>query len=279
MHARAHPSTHTHTLNTETAPATSKLPAISRKSISPVACNFTRRDFSLNASSLFLLHPRSSSSPSSQLNKLHHGARSLSLSAPVLNLSTRILSREECRTRHLFSASVNAANYRQTENRVSLHRYTRRTFSTPSFFRSSFRFSVDIFPIFPPLLWISVRYAGRGDDEVHDRGETVKSISTEGMSDEEGRGGWIRFERNRFPPRRSFFSARLVRATGKAKLEGDKATGRTFGRRHDWVCIFLHPSCNGGTNFPGLRTGRGARLRGRNSMEDFEECSSFKGWG
>lgn len=131
----------------------------------------------------------------------------------------------------------------------------------------------------PPLLWISVRYAGRGDDEVHDRGETVKSISTEGMSDEEGRGGWIRFERNRFPPRRSFFSARLVRATGKAKLEGDKATGRTFGRRHDWVCIFLHPSCNGGTNFPGLRTGRGARLRGRNSMEDFEECSSFKGWG
>lgn len=151
MHARAHPSTHTHTLNTETAPATSKLPAISRKSISPVACNFTRRDFSLNASSLFLLHPRSSSSPSSQLNKLHHGARSLSLSAPVLNLSTRILSREECRTRHLFSASVNAANYRQTENRVSLHRYTRRTFSTPSFFRSSFRFSVDIFPIFPPL--------------------------------------------------------------------------------------------------------------------------------
>lgn len=68
-------------------------------------------------------------------------------------------------------------------------------------------------------------------------------------------------------------------AAGKAKLEGDKATGRTFGRRHDWVCIFLHPSCNGGTNFPGLRTGRGARLRGRNSMEDFEECSSFKGWG
>lgn len=70
---------------------------------------------------------------------------------PRFSICRRILSWEECRTRHLFSASVNAANYRQTENRVSLHRYTRRTFSTPSFFRSSFRFSVDIFPIFPPL--------------------------------------------------------------------------------------------------------------------------------
>lgn len=33
--------------------------------------------------------------------------------SPVLNLSTRVLSWEECRTRHLFSASVNAANYRR----------------------------------------------------------------------------------------------------------------------------------------------------------------------
>lgn len=90
--ARAPTHTHAHTPSMhETAPATSKLPAISRKSISPVACNFTRRDFSLNASSLFPLHlTRSASSPSSNAQT---PPRSLSLSlSPRFSICRRVFS-------------------------------------------------------------------------------------------------------------------------------------------------------------------------------------------
>lgn len=85
---------------------------------------------------------------------------------------------------------VNAANYRQTENRVLLRRYIprRNPFALP--------FSVDIFLIFPspPSLspsgfrFVTPQEETR-DDEVRDRGETVKSISTEEVSGEEGRVG------------------------------------------------------------------------------------------
>lgn len=192
--ARAPTHTHAHTPSMhETAPATSKLSAISRKSISPVACNFTRRDFSLNASSLFPLHlTRSASSPSSNAQT---PPRSLSLSlSSRFSICRRVFSHG--RNAGLVTYSPRACKRGElSANRKSSFPPPKYTPSKP-FCAPSSPFSVDIFLIFPspPSLspsgfrFVTPREETR-DDEVRDRGETVKSISTEGMSGEEGRVG------------------------------------------------------------------------------------------
>ena len=285
--ARAPTHTHAHTPSMhETAPATSKLPAISRKSISPVACNFTRRDFSLNASSLFPLHlTRSASSPSSNAQT---PPRSLSLSlSPRFSICRRVFSHG--RNAGLVTYSPRACKRGElSANRKSSFPPPKYTPSKPfcaPFLRGYFSdFSFPSLSLSPSgFRFITPREETR-DDEVRDRGETVKSISTEGMSGEEGRVGGGFGSRGIGFPRGDPFSRR----GSFARLKWSEI-GR---RQSDWeedfwkktrlgVHFLAHTRLvTGGTNFPGLRTGREARLRGRNSMEeDFEECSSFKGWG
>lgn len=190
--ARAPTHTHAHTPSMhETAPATSKLPAISRKSISPVACNFTRRDFSLNASSLFPLHlTRSASSPSSNAQT---PPRSLSLSlSPRFSICRRVFSHG--RNAGLVTYSPRACKRGElSANRKSSFPPPKYTPSKPfcaPFLRGYFSdFSFPSLSLSPSgFRFITPREETR-DDEVRDRGETVKSISTEGMSGEEGRVG------------------------------------------------------------------------------------------
>lgn len=149
----------------ETAPATSKLPAISRKSISPVACNFTRRDFSLNASSLFPLHlTRSASSPSSNAQI---PPRSLSLSlSPRFSICRRVFSHG--RNAGLVTYSPRACKRGElSANRKS--NFPPPIYPVETLLRSLFSFlrgyfSDFSFPSLPLSLWISVRYAARGDE-------------------------------------------------------------------------------------------------------------------
>lgn len=277
VRARAPP--HTHTLSFDThETATSKLPAISRKSISPVACNFIRRDFSLNAPSLsssYILDQRRLRRATLKLHHLVHDRyRHLPGSQSV----------DAC---SLMGGMQDSSPILRERKRGELSAQPKIEFSSTDIVQLLlllFSFLRGYFSDFssPLLLWISVRYAARGDDdEVRRRRATeARRLNRFPRRGRGGEGGGGFGSRGIGFPRGDPFSRRgSFAATGKAKLEGDKATGRTFGRRHDWACIFLHPSCNGGTNFPGLRTGREARLRGRNSMEDLEECSSFKGWG
>lgn len=155
--ARAPTHTHAHTPSMhETAPATSKLPAISRKSISPVACNFTRRDFSLNASSLFPLHlTRSASSPSSNAQT---PPRSLSLSlSPRFSICRRVFSHG--RNAGLVTYSPRACKRGElSANRKSSFPPPKYTPSKPfcaPFLRGYF--SDFSFPSLPLSLWISLR--------------------------------------------------------------------------------------------------------------------------
>lgn len=162
--ARAPTHTHAHTPSMhETAPATSKLPAISRKSISPVACNFTRRDFSLNASSLFPLHlTRSASSPSSNAQT---PPRSLSLSlSPRFSICRRVFSHG--RNAGLVTYSPRACK------RGELSANRKSSSPPPIYPVETLLRSLSpwiFFWFFLPLplslsLWISVHYAARGDE-------------------------------------------------------------------------------------------------------------------
>lgn len=290
MYARAHPPTHTHT-HAHTLLQCTRLRPPHRN------CRLYRGNrspqspaISPAATSLLTLPP---SSPYILLDqrhlhratlKLHHDRyRYLYLPASQ-SVDAYSLMGGMQDSSPILRERVNAANYRQTENRVFLRRNIprRNPFALP--------FSVDIFLIFPspPSLspsgfrFVTPQEETR-DDEVRDRGETVKSISTEGMSGEEGRVGGGFGSRGIGFPRGDPFSRR----GSFARLKWSEI-GR---RQSDWedfwkktrlgVHFLAHTRLvTGGTNFPGLRTGREARLRGRNSMEeDFEECSSFKGWG
>lgn len=108
---------------------------------------------------------------------------------------------------------------------------------------------------------------------MRDRGETVKSISTE---------GWIRGGEESVSLEAILFlgSARLVgealvvkRNWKETKRLGGLLEEDTIGR----AAFSCKNEFSSGTENAG--GGREARLRGRNSMEEFEECCSFKGWG
>lgn len=192
MHARAHPPTHTHTL----LPCTRLRPPhrncrLYRGNRSPQS-----PAISPAATSLLTLPP---SSPYILLDqrhlhratlKLHHDRyRYLYLPASQ-SVDAYSLMGGMQDSSPILRERVNAANYRQTENRVFLRRYTpSKPFCAP-FLRGYFSdFSFPSLSLSPSgFRFITPREETR-DDEVRDRGETVKSISTEGMSGEEGRVG------------------------------------------------------------------------------------------